>query len=229
MKTSRKKADPDKVYLVPNADGTWKTIITNTPPTSDAALISNEGTYPVDVYYYRSDLNGSSTLEKDCCQTREELIHLLDWLSQCGSLPRSFWSFDYHSPIDSTLNKILNSSYDRSYQQRQQALNEIESEMGRSHAPSLGTNPKKSYCVILTKNEMDKLILALDVMGDRMADREGYSAGEDYWDLKEKLEKLKVDGSKQKSFGQMVNDARAQSSAGRSLSHAKNKEDELEM
>ena len=232
MKTNMNTTEMS-IYLVPKTDGTWKTMLTDPPPTSDAASISKEGHYPVDVYYHRIDLNGSCVFEKECCQTREDLISMLDWLGQCGAPPLSFWSFDHNKPMDSALIKILNSSYDRGYQQRQQALDEIESEMEHnsfcSLIPSLGSIAKGSYCVILTKNEMDKLIQALDVMGDRMADREGYSAGEKYWDLKEKLEQLEADGSKQKSFGQIINDAQARSSTEKSPSHSKSKEDEHEM
>lgn len=221
------------VYLVPKTDGTWKTMITDTPPTSDAASISTEGHYPVDVYYHRIDLNGSCVFEKECCQTREDLISTLDWLGQCGAPPLSFWSFDHKKTMDSALIKILNSSYDRGCQQRQHALNEIESEMEHnpfsSLIPSLRSIPKGSYCVILTKDEIDKLIHALDAMGDRMADREGYSAGEKYWDLKEKLEQIEADGSKQKSVGQIINDAQARSSAEKPPAHTKSKKNDLEM
>lgn len=232
MKTSKKNADSEKVYLVPNTDGTWKTMITDTLPTSDAAVITTEGTYPVDIYYHRIDLNGSCTLEKECCQTREELTSTLDWLGKCGSAPLSFWTFDHNAPMDGALIEILNNSYDRGYQQRQQALREIESEMEHYSRSSLisssGTNPEKTYSITLTKDEMDKLIQALDVMGDRMADREGYSAGEGFWDLKEKLEELEAADPKQKPFGQIINDAQTRSSTGKSPSHTKSKEDELE-
>lgn len=97
------------------------------------------------------------------------------------------------------------------------------------HAPSLGTIPKGAYCVIVTEDEMDMLIQSLDVMGDRMADREGYSAGEDYWDLKETLEQIQEEGAKQKSFGQMVSGAQARSSAGKAQAHENSREDELEI
>lgn len=95
--------------------------------------------------------------------------------------------------------------------------------------PTFGMLPEDAYCVIVTKNELDKLVQALDVMGDRMADREGYSSGEEYWDLKEKLECIEAESNKQKSFGQMINDAKAQSAAGKSVSHAKQKEAGIEI
>lgn len=97
------------------------------------------------------------------------------------------------------------------------------------NAPSLGTMPKGTYCVIVSENEMNMLIHSLDVMGDRMADREGYSSGEDYWDIKEKLEQLQEEGAEHKSFGQMVSDAQARSSARKVSAHENSREDGIEI
>lgn len=41
--------------------------------------------------------------------------------------------------------------------------------------------------ISLNQRELDLVKTALDAMGDRVADREGYSSGEAYWDLKEKI------------------------------------------
>ena len=95
-------------------------------------------------------------------------------------------------------------------------------------APPFGMMPKGTYCVIVTEDEMDMLIQSLDVMGDRKADREGYSAGEDYWDFKEKLEQIQEEGAKRDSLGRMVSDAQARSSAEKAPAHEKSREDELE-
>lgn len=42
--------------------------------------------------------------------------------------------------------------------------------------------------VSLTKDEIALVKQSLDMMGDRLADKEGYSSGEKCWDLKQKLE-----------------------------------------
>lgn len=47
-----------------------------------------------------------------------------------------------------------------------------------------------SIAFTFTKKELQMVISALDMIGDRLADREGYSSGKPYWDLKEKLEGL---------------------------------------
>lgn len=44
--------------------------------------------------------------------------------------------------------------------------------------------------VSLSRDELNLIVKALDVVGDRLADKKGYSAGEKYWDLKEKLENV---------------------------------------
>lgn len=53
--------------------------------------------------------------------------------------------------------------------------------------------------VTLTKGELAMIKESLDVMGDRFADRAGYSSGELYWDLKDKLE-----GIESKSLDQSI-------------------------
>ena len=70
----------EKVYLVPNTDGSWKTQITDVSPSTDAALLSAEGPYPVKVYYGRVDLNGSASVEREICHSRTDLVQTLNWL-----------------------------------------------------------------------------------------------------------------------------------------------------
>ena len=73
-------------------------------------------------------------------------------------------------------------------------------------APSLGLVSDGSIPVILTRDEIKNIKEALDVMGDRLADREGYSSGEAYWDLKEKLEAYS-DMSYDKALAPALNEA----------------------
>jgi len=115
------KSGTDMVYLVPNADDPWKTVITDTPPAPAAAVLSAEEDYPVEVYYRRTDLNGSGTIEMDYCQNREELTRSLDWIGQCGHLILSFWTFQHDMPMENALTEILDKAYERGYKQRQQA------------------------------------------------------------------------------------------------------------
>lgn len=126
--TNKKKTSSEKVFLVPKADDTWKTVIADTLPVPAAAALSAEGEYPVEVYYRRTDLNGSGTIEMDHCQNRDELARSLDWIGQCGYLLLSFWDYDYAMPMESTLTEILDKAYERGHQQRMQVLAEIESE-----------------------------------------------------------------------------------------------------
>lgn len=71
---------------------------------------------------------------------------------------------------------------------------QIESASVRSSTTFIASVPQSkdivpdSIQVTLTKDELSLLKESLDVMGDRLADRVGYSSGEKYWDLKEKLE-----------------------------------------
>jgi len=72
---------------------------------------------------------------------------------------------------------------------------QIQSASNRADFLSAGPQPmakaapdKDSIQITVSKDELAMLKESLDVMGDQRADREGYSSGEAYWDLKEKLE-----------------------------------------
>ncbi len=118
-----------KVYLIPREDGTWDTAITNVLPAPAAAL-SPEGPYPAEVYYRRTDLNGSGTIEMDSCQNSQELIQSLNWIGQCGYLLLCFWDFQHDMPMEHALSSILDNVYDRGHKMRQQALIELEKQTG---------------------------------------------------------------------------------------------------
>lgn len=132
-----KTNDMEKVYLVPKADGSWKTQITDVSPTSDAALLSAEGPYPVKVYYGRIDLNGSSSVEREICHSRADLVQTLNWLGLCGNPILSLWEYDHNQPMSSALSTVLNNSYDRGFRQRQQALAEYDSQGASATLESL--------------------------------------------------------------------------------------------
>lgn len=55
---------------------------------------------------------------------------------------------------------------------------------------SIVNNEKGLVNVSLSHDELNLIVKALDAVGDRLADKKGYSAGEKYWDLKEKLESV---------------------------------------
>ncbi len=72
----------------------------------------------------------------------------------------------------------------------------LEDASVRSAAPMnsepLSKNVADSVHVTLTKEELDLIKESLDVRGNQQADREGYSSGEPYWDLKEKLDRMQI-------------------------------------
>ena len=143
--------DMANVYLVPKTDGSWKTQITNVSPAPDAALLTKEGAYPVKVYYSRIDLNGSSSIERDICHNRSDLVQTLNWIGQCGHPLLSLWDYDHNKPISQALIKVLNSSYDRGFQQREQALMSMEEDMPCSALETLISNAEdKSDMVAFT-------------------------------------------------------------------------------
>lgn len=74
---------------------------------------------------------------------------------------------------------------------------QIESASNRASVLSTTQNSTKreavntdSIHVTLSRKELALIKESLDVMGDRYADKDGYSSGEVYWDLKDKLDSL---------------------------------------
>lgn len=102
---------PDKdIYLIPCEDATWQAVL-SVENIEEGARLVTEGEYPVQLYYYRTDLNGSSMLEMDLCENSVELMSSLNWCGQCGYSLRKLWEFDIDNGYTEKLGEIfLNAS-----------------------------------------------------------------------------------------------------------------------
>lgn len=74
----------------------------------------------------------------------------------------------------------------------------------------------------LTAEEKGLISKALDAMGDKVADSQGYSAGEQYWDLKEKFEA----NPKKPSLSTQIKSAEAKSTVNSSVTFSQTKEND---
>ncbi|MBQ8248102.1 MAG: hypothetical protein IJZ42_13320 [Lachnospiraceae bacterium] len=78
----------------------------------------------------------------------------------------------------------------------------LDSVIDNAQKRSETANTGAVFNVGLSKNELDLIAKSLDMLGDRVADKEGYLSGEKYWDLKDKLvlemqkQHFKDDGSR---------------------------------
>lgn len=123
---------PATVYLVPVNDPSCGTSWTTSLCSSDAPAVTDgiefvrEGDYPAEFYYSRTDLNGSTVVERDICKDREDLIQSLNWCGKCGYMPLQLWKFDSSAPMSGELLNLLNGVYNRRLNQLSIATAEME-------------------------------------------------------------------------------------------------------
>ena len=66
------------LYLSINKDRVWSASSSALRADNHAVRFCEEKDYPVDLYYARTDINGSSSIEKDVCNNRDNLIKTLN-------------------------------------------------------------------------------------------------------------------------------------------------------
>ena len=117
---------PAELYLFSNEDRTWSAGLFYEPPDCDAVKLLTEQDYPAQLFYSRTDLNGSLVFERELCQNREDLLQSLNWLGQCGYMPLELWSFDASSPMAPELIQIFERAADRRQEKLLAAVEELE-------------------------------------------------------------------------------------------------------
>ena len=121
----------------PDADnlfGTWSTELINhssrsgrqdrmdypmTPAIGNYAgplPLVKEQSYPVDVYYRRTDINGSEIMECDHCTNRKDLLDILDWCGTAGYVPVSFWDYDIKKGTEPLIMDMFQAGLQRRYE-----------------------------------------------------------------------------------------------------------------
>lgn len=116
----------NRVYLVPETDGAWSAVVSADKPSHSVVLLTQEGDYPVNLYYSRLDMNGSSCLERETIADRKSLLETLNWIGQCRHFPKVLWEFDAGKPISKELVGIFNASYDSRMKQIKLELAELD-------------------------------------------------------------------------------------------------------
>ena len=120
--------DNKKIFLVQNPNKTWSAKIADKKPfrlLSNIAELTPEKEYPVEVFYRRTDLNGSSVVEADICPDRNSLLESLNWIGKCGYSILSLWDYEIHRPISADLQAIFDDAYSRSQKLLQAAADDF--------------------------------------------------------------------------------------------------------
>lgn len=136
-------------YVCPHEDRTWSVVCAE----SGDGLLAIEQAYPVELYYRRTDINGSGVVECDVCDTREKLISSLNWIGECGALPLSFWGFDINAVDNPVVAKAFQDGLDR---RRELALSEMDAFLPDDEPDSL--DDRISHCEAQEKSPRRKAI-----------------------------------------------------------------------
>lgn len=105
----------NKIYLIGNEDGSWSASIAEKKPNTDAYEFIGEQTYPVDVFYARTDMNGSAVYEVEKCADRKELVSSLNWIGKCGYSLLGVWDFDSDNEISAEIEAIFEKAVTRRF------------------------------------------------------------------------------------------------------------------
>lgn len=135
-------------YLTLRADQVWTADVPRGQVDVKAVRFCEEKDYPVDLYYARTDINGSSSVEKETCNNRYELIKTLNWLGECGFAPLKLWDFN----IETTRNDRVTEIFDAGAKARAKKL-ELSLDEKIADAKAMG---KKEYSLVLCKGEPEE-------------------------------------------------------------------------
>lgn len=78
-------------FVEKTAQGDWACKV---GADSNGILLVQEQNYPVELYYTRLDLNGSSILEREVLENRNDLLKAMQWHGQCNHVIEQIWDFD---------------------------------------------------------------------------------------------------------------------------------------
>lgn len=114
-----------QVYLIMNADRVWSADVPHGRVAAKAVRFCEEKDYPVELYYYRTDINGSGCVESDICKNRQELLKSLNWLGECGYTPLQLWDFRAETTRDERVMNIFAAGAQRRYEEMRESLDEM--------------------------------------------------------------------------------------------------------
>ena len=137
-----------QIYLMMNADRVWSADVPYGRVDAKAVRFCEEKEYPVDLYYYRTDINGSGCVEMDTCQNRNDLLKSLNWCGECGYTPLQLWDFRAETSRNERVMNIFAAGAERRCEAVKQSLDDKIAD-----AIAMG---KKEYFLVLCKGEPEE-------------------------------------------------------------------------
>lgn len=99
------------IYIIPSDDARWAAVIDRQHDEPCAMRLCDEQMYPVEVFYRRIDLNGSTMLDSVVCHDRGEFLSFLNWAGFCRFLITSFWEYNARDYGDSGLWELFEAGF----------------------------------------------------------------------------------------------------------------------
>ena len=113
------------VYLFPHGDREYHACITENPTEESAIFVVEEGAYPVEVWWKRHDMNMDSLWATETCESREDLIKLLDFLGECGHVVEELWGYKDSESTNEELSNLFDVCYERKMEQLSAAVDDM--------------------------------------------------------------------------------------------------------
>lgn len=102
-----------KVYLIPDEDSTYVSCVSTDAPSDDAIFLVEEGTYPVEAWHERHDLNMDRLLMREEINNRDELIQYLDFIGAGRHALLNLWDYDINVDASDELLHLFDVCYKR--------------------------------------------------------------------------------------------------------------------
>lgn len=100
----------EKFYLIAKEDKTWAPLVSESLPDENAVEFVTEEDYPVQLFFERTDVNGSSVVEMEVCSDRYEVMEVLSYIGECRFLPLNLWEFNAEEEMSTELFQLLSSA-----------------------------------------------------------------------------------------------------------------------
>lgn len=92
LRSSGKVAE-NYFFLTAHPDRTWSMALSGAPADGSSIPFVKEQSYPVQLCYRRTDMNGSGVVDAVDCKSREDLLSTLNWMGKAGFVPLDIWDF----------------------------------------------------------------------------------------------------------------------------------------
>lgn len=89
---------------------------------SDYIFLTEEGRYPVTLYYERYDVMGSKVVEAHVSHTQQDLLDMLGWCGQCRCRILELWQHRLNNASDQKLFELYDACDKRRYEIAQEDI-----------------------------------------------------------------------------------------------------------